>query len=189
MLSCPTLCHPMDYSLPVSVHGIFQARILEWKFLLEFPSPRDLPYLGIEPCLLCFLHCQAGSLLLRHLGSPTTVWGSLIPVLQLKIQAFKIVMSETQKVKLFSLTWITSEWLTADYALLATTLLLVLKLWFFSLTLMPLFLLFTGWSSSSLSKCTLRFCSWLSCPLIDATFCSLFTHGFKKSMNWDCYKN
>ena len=29
--SCPTLCKPMDYSLPgSSVHGIFQARILEW---------------------------------------------------------------------------------------------------------------------------------------------------------------
>ena len=29
--SCPTLCNPMDYSLPVSsVHGILQARVLEW---------------------------------------------------------------------------------------------------------------------------------------------------------------
>ena len=29
--SCPTLCDPMDYSLPgSSVHGIIQARILEW---------------------------------------------------------------------------------------------------------------------------------------------------------------
>ena len=29
--SCPTLCGPMDCSLPgSSVHGIFQARILEW---------------------------------------------------------------------------------------------------------------------------------------------------------------
>ena len=29
--SCPTLCDPMDCSLPVaSVYGIFQARILEW---------------------------------------------------------------------------------------------------------------------------------------------------------------
>ena len=29
--SCPTLCDPMDYSLPgSSVHGIFQAVILEW---------------------------------------------------------------------------------------------------------------------------------------------------------------
>ena len=29
--SCPTLSNPMDFSLPgSSVHGIFQARILEW---------------------------------------------------------------------------------------------------------------------------------------------------------------
>ena len=29
--SCPTLCDPMDYSLPgSSVHGILQARVLEW---------------------------------------------------------------------------------------------------------------------------------------------------------------
>ena len=28
---CPTLSDPMDYSLPgSSVHGIFQARVLEW---------------------------------------------------------------------------------------------------------------------------------------------------------------
>ena len=28
---CPTLCNPMDCSLPgSSVHGIFQARVLEW---------------------------------------------------------------------------------------------------------------------------------------------------------------
>ena len=29
--SCPTPSDPMDYSLPgTSVHGIFQARVLEW---------------------------------------------------------------------------------------------------------------------------------------------------------------
>ena len=29
--SCPTLCDPIDCSLPASsVHGIFQARALEW---------------------------------------------------------------------------------------------------------------------------------------------------------------
>ena len=29
--SCPTLCDPMDYSLPgSSVHGFFHARILDW---------------------------------------------------------------------------------------------------------------------------------------------------------------
>ena len=39
--SCPTLCDPIDNRSPVSsVHGIFQARILE---LLPFPSPGDLP--------------------------------------------------------------------------------------------------------------------------------------------------
>ena len=28
---CPTLCDPIDYSLPgSSIHGIFQARVLEW---------------------------------------------------------------------------------------------------------------------------------------------------------------
>ena len=31
---CPTLCDPMDRSLPASsVHGILQARILEWIFI------------------------------------------------------------------------------------------------------------------------------------------------------------
>ena len=29
--SCPTLCDPMDCNLPCSsIHGIFQARVLEW---------------------------------------------------------------------------------------------------------------------------------------------------------------
>ena len=29
--SCPTLCDPVDCSLPgSSIHGIFQARVLEW---------------------------------------------------------------------------------------------------------------------------------------------------------------
>ena len=45
--SCPTLCNPVDCSLPgSSVHGIFQARILEW--VATFFS-RDLPDRGIKP--------------------------------------------------------------------------------------------------------------------------------------------
>ena len=45
--SCPTLCNPMDYSLPgSSVHGIFQARVLEW---VSIAFSRDLPGRGIEP--------------------------------------------------------------------------------------------------------------------------------------------
>ena len=41
-----TLCDPMDCSPPgSSVHGILQARVLEWVFL----SPGDLPDPGMEP--------------------------------------------------------------------------------------------------------------------------------------------
>ena len=36
----------MDCSLPGSVHGILQARILEW---VAIPSPGDLPNPGIKP--------------------------------------------------------------------------------------------------------------------------------------------
>ena len=43
--SCPTLCNPMDYSLPGSyIHGIFQARVLEWvaiSFSRGYSWPRD----------------------------------------------------------------------------------------------------------------------------------------------------
>ncbi|XDA82799.1 hypothetical protein R6Z07F_012710 [Ovis aries] len=42
--SCLTLCDPMDCI--ASVHGILQARILEW---VTFPSPGDLPDPGIKP--------------------------------------------------------------------------------------------------------------------------------------------
>ena len=45
-----TLCNSMDCSPPgFSVHGIFQARILE---RLPFPPPRDLPDPGMEPTYL-----------------------------------------------------------------------------------------------------------------------------------------
>ena len=58
---CPTLWDPMDCNpLGSSVHGISQARTLEW---VAFPSPGDLPNPGIKsvsPAL------QAGSLLLSH---------------------------------------------------------------------------------------------------------------------------
>ena len=42
--SCPTLCDLMDCSLPGSIHGIFQARILEWvaiSFSRGSSRPRD----------------------------------------------------------------------------------------------------------------------------------------------------
>ena len=58
--SCLTLCHPMDYT----VHGILQARILEWAAI---PSPGDLPNPGIKhrsPAL------QADSLPAEPQGKP-----------------------------------------------------------------------------------------------------------------------
>ena len=51
--SCPTLCNPMDYSPPgSSVHGIFQARILEWvaiSFSRGSSWPRD------QTCVSCIV--------------------------------------------------------------------------------------------------------------------------------------
>ena len=47
---CPTLCDPVDCRPPgSSVHGILQARILEW---VACPPPGDLPDPGIEPSSL-----------------------------------------------------------------------------------------------------------------------------------------
>ena len=38
--SCPTLSDPMDCSLPCSsIHGIFQARVLEWG-AIAFSDPK-----------------------------------------------------------------------------------------------------------------------------------------------------
>ena len=75
---CPTLCDPMDCSRPgSSVHGILQARILQWVFQTRFSSPRDLPDPGIEP---------RSSALLEKAMAPTPVllpgkshgWRSLV---------------------------------------------------------------------------------------------------------------
>ena len=50
--SCLTVCNPMDYT----VHGIPQAKILEW---VAVPSPGDLPNPQIKPRSLSL---QANSL-------------------------------------------------------------------------------------------------------------------------------
>ena len=74
--SCPTLCDPMDCSLPgSSVHGIFQARIMKWlaiSFSRGSSRPRDRTPVS----------CAAGDLLqctrilyrLSHQGSPSKHW-------------------------------------------------------------------------------------------------------------------
>ena len=62
--SCPTLCNPVDCSLPSSsVHGLFQARILEMTILgCHFLLQGIFPMQGSSPHLLCLLRWQAGSL-------------------------------------------------------------------------------------------------------------------------------
>ena len=59
--SCPTLCDPVNDSPPgSSVHGILQARILEWSchFFLQGIFLTQ----GLNPCLLNLKHWQEGSL-------------------------------------------------------------------------------------------------------------------------------
>ena len=47
--SCPTLSDPMDGSLPgSSVHGIFQARVLEWG-AIAFSTPTAVKVAGVTP--------------------------------------------------------------------------------------------------------------------------------------------
>ena len=62
---CLTLCNPMDCNPPGSyVHGILQARILEWDAV---SSPGDLPKPGIEPGSSAL---QADALLSEPPGRP-----------------------------------------------------------------------------------------------------------------------
>ena len=65
---CPTLCDPMDCSLPgFPVHGIFQTRILEWvaiSFSRGSSRTRDRTHISSLGS-----HWQADSLLLSHQGS------------------------------------------------------------------------------------------------------------------------
>ena len=59
-----TLCNPVDCSPPgFSVHGILQARILEWAAISS--SRGSFPSHGSNPCLLCLLYWQVGSLPIR----------------------------------------------------------------------------------------------------------------------------
>ena len=52
--SCPTLSDPMDCSLPgSSVHGIFQARVLEWAFSLLC-----INLVSLVPVAPYFPHCS-----------------------------------------------------------------------------------------------------------------------------------
>ena len=69
--SSPTLCNATDCSLPgSSVHGILQARILEW---VAISSPGDLPNPGIKPVFPVSPALQADSLTTEQTGKPSAI--------------------------------------------------------------------------------------------------------------------
>ena len=74
--SCPSLCDPRDCGPPgSSVHGILQARILEWAavpFSMGSSQPRDRTHIPAAPAL------QEDSILLSHQGNPLNRRGLFI---------------------------------------------------------------------------------------------------------------
>ena len=71
--SCPTLCDPMDWSPPgSSVHGIFQARVLEWvpiAFSSNFLSSKVFRELLSLSWVDCCLISKSKVLTSRNLNS------------------------------------------------------------------------------------------------------------------------
>ena len=83
--SCLTLCYPMDCSPPgFSVHGILQARILEW---VAISFSRGSSYLGMEP----------GSPALQADSLPFELQESLysIPIATTHFKELELTMSQT----------------------------------------------------------------------------------------------
>ena len=65
--SCPTFGDPMDWSLPgSSVHGIFQARVLEW-VAIYFSNGAQVPFklMSADTEYFSFFHILLGVLFLR----------------------------------------------------------------------------------------------------------------------------
>ena len=70
--SCPTICDPMDYI----VHGILQARILEW---VAFPFSRVSSQLRDQTQVSCM---QVDSLPAEPLGKPKNTGVGSLSLLQ-----------------------------------------------------------------------------------------------------------
>ena len=79
--SCPTLCDPMDCSPPGSfIHGIFQARILEWvaiPFSGRSSQPRDQIWVSHIAGRLFTIWATRESAICIHISPPS--WASLLP--------------------------------------------------------------------------------------------------------------
>ena len=84
--SCLTLCNPMDRSpLGFFVHGILQARIVEW-----FPClpPGDLPNPGIELASPAAPTLQVDFLPLSHQGSSVLIYRYIDMYIMAKLYLF-----------------------------------------------------------------------------------------------------
>ena len=106
--SCPTLSDPMDCSLPgSSIHGIFQARVLEWgviAFSKDYAQPtltqRSHQYCAKGasfPTLLNHLptpgFCQQNQKRIKESKVPQRSWGDIVPSPSPCIQVWKISVS------------------------------------------------------------------------------------------------
>ena len=82
--SCPTLGDPMDCSLPgSSIHGIFQARVLEWGAVAFSECLEASPYFSLQchcslqpPGLLSSVHPGASF----HLGQQLCLPAAHLPI-------------------------------------------------------------------------------------------------------------
>ena len=81
--SCLTLCDPMDCSLPCSsVHGIFQARVLEWgaiSFSRGSSQPRDRTQVFCIVSKTLYHLSHQGSPIYSKRGPPR--WSQKVPKL------------------------------------------------------------------------------------------------------------
>ena len=86
---CPTLCDSMDYSPPgFSIHGISQARILEW---VAISSSRGSSWPRDQTHVSCVSYIAGNSLLLEPSGRPL-VKGYLVSFIQEKKKIWRYNM-------------------------------------------------------------------------------------------------
>ena len=80
--SCPTLSDPMDCSLPgSSVHGIFQARVLEWGAIAFSIKPARILYFPTVKIYFCsFISLSISVASLLRCEPPVLRW--LVPSVQ-----------------------------------------------------------------------------------------------------------
>ena len=86
--SCPTLCNPMDCSLPrSSVHGIFQARVLEW-VAISFSNDQPRQHIKKQR------HYFANKVLVKAMVFPVIMYGC---------ESWTLKKAECQKIDAFEL--------------------------------------------------------------------------------------